>query len=386
MNITEEEFYPNGKLQKRHVNNGDLCIVETYYDNKTNSIEEQSFFNGDIISESKEYYKSGNIKNIMKYSEYGESPSDIGYYKSGNIKSHIWRNTNRKMHRDNEPAEIYYYENGNVKLNVWYRNGKKHRIDDVAEECFNNDGKSVYKAYYINGKLHGSNYYAEWCYDRYESYDENYEEKENEAVESSFSWYSDGEIYKEEVYEYDKMISKMIKDGDDFITTEYEEDGSISSILRENGDDAFLEKYHDGKLYRSETIHGNDVCEEEYNTNGDIIGRQWLCNNIIHRDDLHAVEIYNDSGILIEKHWYKNGVKHRDNGLAVEYINGGGEIWIDGVRRINFDNYIGDESCSICYELKDNMILTKCKHIFCKTCIEKWMLENNDCSYCRQKL
>jgi len=41
------------------------------------------------------------------------------------------------------------------------------------------------------------------------------------------------------------------------------------------------------------------------------------------------------------------------------------------------------EKCSICLE-KDCKVQTKCKHSFCKRCLEVWLTTNTTCPYCRE--
>lgn len=43
-------------------------------------------------------------------------------------------------------------------------------------------------------------------------------------------------------------------------------------------------------------------------------------------------------------------------------------------------------NCSICYETKDNMNLTKCNHLFCEECLVKWLKMNKKCPNCRTSL
>ncbi len=409
-----DEYYSNGKLKFRYMDE----TMERYYDNENNSIKEQSFFDGDDTAiETREYYESGNI---MKCNIYGNSPSDIEYYESGNIKSQIYKNVDEELHKDDAPAEIYYYDNGNIKFYSWCLNGKKHRIGEISEECFNKDGKNVYKAFYVDGKLHNDNDYAEWKFDHSEIYDEDYDEEnsmEDEYRHSEFGWYRNGDLYKKEIYKNDKKISEKIINGNISIETEYDEDEEyISSISYKNGNESYYEQYNEGLLYSKEIINGNYSIKEYYD-NGIINCKMWLYENNLYREndlptietydisgnitekqwkyitgyfrfgDLPSIEKYDGSGNIIEKHWYKNNVKHRDIGFAVEYANGTGEIWTDGVRKIDFGEYIGNESCSVCYELKNEMIITRCRHIFCKTCMHSWMRDSNDtCPYCRQKM
>lgn len=42
--------------------------------------------------------------------------------------------------------------------------------------------------------------------------------------------------------------------------------------------------------------------------------------------------------------------------------------------------------CTICFEkkLQDEMMKTKCNHIFCSTCLNYWLKKNITCPICRQ--
>lgn len=42
--------------------------------------------------------------------------------------------------------------------------------------------------------------------------------------------------------------------------------------------------------------------------------------------------------------------------------------------------------CSICFDLKNDMIYTNCDHIFCKNCIDKWLKKTNTCPLCRKNI
>ncbi len=44
-------------------------------------------------------------------------------------------------------------------------------------------------------------------------------------------------------------------------------------------------------------------------------------------------------------------------------------------------------NCAICFENKKSNIKLKCNHIFCKTCIKKWLTEkSNTCPTCRTEI
>ena len=47
------------------------------------------------------------------------------------------------------------------------------------------------------------------------------------------------------------------------------------------------------------------------------------------------------------------------------------------------DNF---ETCHICYEESSNMKKTKCNHMFCKSCFNKWMEEHDTCPMCRKQI
>ena len=53
-------------------------------------------------------------------------------------------------------------------------------------------------------------------------------------------------------------------------------------------------------------------------------------------------------------------------------------IWIDNIK-------YSEESieCPICSENIKKYVETPCRHLFCKSCIEKWMNINNICPFCR---
>ena len=40
-------------------------------------------------------------------------------------------------------------------------------------------------------------------------------------------------------------------------------------------------------------------------------------------------------------------------------------------------------TCPICFDNIKNTITTKCNHIFCNSCLNKWLDNNNSCPLCR---
>lgn len=42
--------------------------------------------------------------------------------------------------------------------------------------------------------------------------------------------------------------------------------------------------------------------------------------------------------------------------------------------------------CAICYERGDDIISTRCKHDFCRQCLNRWSQINRTCPYCRCEL
>jgi len=42
-------------------------------------------------------------------------------------------------------------------------------------------------------------------------------------------------------------------------------------------------------------------------------------------------------------------------------------------------------SCNICYEINEQMITTRCNHLFCNDCLTTWTQNNNTCPMCRQE-
>lgn len=45
---------------------------------------------------------------------------------------------------------------------------------------------------------------------------------------------------------------------------------------------------------------------------------------------------------------------------------------------------IEEEECSICLDDKTNEVMLKCKHSYCKDCIELWERNNKTCPLCRK--
>ncbi len=350
-----EVRYENNRLKSRIVIiNDNESIREYYYNTERNSIDHQVFLTSGKVTMGKQYYESGNIKNIMYF------------------------NDDEKLHKIDSPSLILYYENENIKLQKWHIDGNIHRDNLPAVECFNKDGKNVYFAHYSNDKLHRIDGFAEWKFNTAEHYDQYYdEENEYEDIISEYNWYNNGVKYKAEKY---------IDENNCFIEIFYENNVCLEEYFYKNYK-VRTTWFKENKLYRD-----NDLPTIELYDNNKLIEKEWKYEIGYSRDNnLPAIECYDDDGNINEKNWYKNGKKHRDEGFAVEYYENNvlisGEIWKNGIREIRFEKYDGNENCSICHELHDNMILTTCRHIFCKTCMDSWMLESNDnCPYCRQKM
>jgi hypothetical protein len=54
----------------------------------------------------------------------------------------------------------------------------------------------------------------------------------------------------------------------------------------------------------------------------------------------------------------------------------------------NLEIYNNKFECSICFENKHTGIKLNCKHVFCKKCIEKWVINetNKTCPMCRKNI
>ena len=49
-------------------------------------------------------------------------------------------------------------------------------------------------------------------------------------------------------------------------------------------------------------------------------------------------------------------------------------------------SYISSKNCSICMDLIKSPVLLECTHIFCGSCLIKWMRNNSNCPYCRTNI
>jgi len=60
------------------------------------------------------------------------------------------------------------------------------------------------------------------------------------------------------------------------------------------------------------------------------------------------------------------------------------------VRSFNVDDIdysFTHHECSICLiDVNENIIKTICKHYFCKSCMDKWLSEHDNCPNCRNNL
>ena len=51
---------------------------------------------------------------------------------------------------------------------------------------------------------------------------------------------------------------------------------------------------------------------------------------------------------------------------------------------IVFKNIKSRQDCPICYEKVKDPIMTRCKHVYCKNCIQNWVYEKGTCPLCRK--
>ena len=50
------------------------------------------------------------------------------------------------------------------------------------------------------------------------------------------------------------------------------------------------------------------------------------------------------------------------------------------------DSFVQDNRCPICLELFVNVRILSCSHVFCETCIAKWMKKSKSCPMCKQTI
>ena len=62
----------------------------------------------------------------------------------------VYRNSDRKLHREDGPAYIEWYENGSIAEEEYWINDKLHREDGPAFQSWFEDGRELRKEYYIN--------------------------------------------------------------------------------------------------------------------------------------------------------------------------------------------------------------------------------------------
>ena len=108
----------------------------------------------------------------------------------------------------------------------------------------------------------------------------------------------------------------------------------------------------------------NNIINNNYDT-GSILSNEY--NNItsFNKQNISNINIYNDDNYITKFHWLK----------------------MQKANKTIIDKYGVDYICPICYEKikeKDNIHITKCKHIYHYICIEK-AIDNNilDCPICR---
>ena len=69
-----------------------------------------------------------------------------------------------------------------------------------------------------------------------------------------------------------------------------------------------------------------------------------------------------------------------------DYIDSKGILSIDEFNKLEIFN--GKFDCSICFENKQTGLKLDCCHVFCRKCLEKWLIQENNttCPICRQNV
>jgi len=364
------------------------------------------------------WYKNGH-KYMSKF--YKNNHLVLSEVLEGNTVKKIWYK-NGKIHKGNNLPAIILYEDNNITLRGWYKNGKPFRKNNLPHfEYYNDnimfgkqwiidkyrsirehydDGKLICKQTFKNGEENGIDDLPSTIY-----YDEN-------EVPYKYCWQRDGELFRE-----DDKPNIVICDGNQIVSKKWfnvdeklHRDNDLPAIISyTNGEITFQGWYVNGIPHRE-----NDLPIKEFYNNGVTVRKEWYnrCEELPRielyypngnkskfiwttnrNNDLPAIECYRLDGMIQQKIWLKDGVRHRDNNqyAVILYDENeniiSGERWIDGIRQINFDSYVGNDDCNICYLTGENKIITKCNHIFCAECIYGWInIGNNSCPYCRQEL
>ncbi len=250
---------------------------------------------------------------------------EIIYFEGTDIIEEIRYTKNGILHTDDDtPAYQLFNENGKIMAKAWYKNGKSHRDDDKpAFICYNEN--IISKAWYKDGKYYRDNDEANYIY-----------------------YINDKEIWIKQWCENEYKLK--IRENLPSVEVYSENEIIISKRFIYKNNCAHMEKYNNGII--QEKIWFKDFKRHS----------SAYCNNIklFRENNLPSKEIYNENGELIES------------------------LFIDEYTKV-FNSYIGNEICGICHETDNNMITTKCNHIFCKKCIDSWIdIDKDECPYCRQ--
>lgn len=303
-----QTFYKSG--QKRMVTTDDDRYT-LYYENGT--LEKESVYRGDVLVEEREYYATGNPKEITKYtgapvkgcSRLCNLSEEVSFYTNGKIKDSCYvekpLDWDGKSGRELARVCKKFYENGNVKENPVYLNAKlkekkEYYSSGVLKEHKVFGGKDLkeMKEYYSSGTLREYTVYGDsgkqsLRVTRYKNgllrdscfhVDSRFEKSFRNDVCNNFSregkprnlWVAkEGTLLEKRFHDNEKLESLVIYGTEGKLAyTRYFEDGSVKDscfVLYRNGESRDICKWYgnDRSLYLSQVLKGDTIYEKKFN-------------------------------------------------------------------------------------------------------------------------
>ncbi|MBB3697601.1 hypothetical protein KMW28_05405 [Flammeovirga yaeyamensis] len=273
-NLKQKGTYKEGKIDGKYY---------TYFPKSTTVQKESDFVDGKLEGESKEFYTSGVLKQVIPFENNIEHGLRLEYYESGQLMSE-----NRIVKGRTTGNYKNYYEDGQLKSEMITALGKEQK--GVFRE-FSEKGILLKEGHMQQGKMHGitKGFYDDGALKQVF----NYQKGIKKGVQKQY--YTDGETLKvEEVF---------AKNATENTVKEYFENGKVKEegkMIKKLKTGSWKTYYANGKLKTMKSFTGGFEEGESL--------------------------IYNKEGVLMTKERYRKG---RLVGIHLEYYDDGRTVLME---------------------------------------------------------